>query len=150
MYAKILVPLDGSMRAESVLRHVEGLVSRFKSQVLLLRVVDLGAPIGAVESAYARLRRREVERATREARAYLTILQGKFREKGIDVRILVAYGRTVDAILDTANGENVDLIAVSSHGKSGLSRVVYGSVAAGLLQRAGRPLLFIPSRDERR
>jgi nucleotide-binding universal stress UspA family protein len=146
MYSKILVPLDGSVRAEAVLPHVEELALRSKSQVLLLRVVDLVAPIGAVEPAYVGLRRREMEQETREARAYLMPLQGKFRQKGIDAHTLVAYGRTVDAILDTAESQNVDLIAIASHGRSGLARVVYGSVAAGLLQRARQPLLFIPSR----
>lgn len=150
MYGKILVPLDGSKRAEAVLRHVEGLALQFKSQVLLLWVVDLGAPIGVVEPAYAGLRQREMEHETREARAYLTPLLGQFRAKGIDAHSLVAYGRTVDAILDTAEGQGVDLIAIASHGRSGLARVVYGSVAAGLLQRARRPLLLIPSRDGQR
>lgn len=150
VYDKILVPLDGSMRAEAVLRHVEELALGQQSQVVLLRVVDLGAPIGAVETAYVGLRQREMERETREARAYLTPLQGKFRQKGIDAHTLVAYGRTVDAILETAESQDVDLIAIASHGQGGLARVVYGSVAAGLLQRAHRPLLFIPSREGQR
>jgi nucleotide-binding universal stress UspA family protein len=147
MYSKILVPLDGSIRAEAVLRHVEELASRFKSQVLLLRVVDLVAPIGAAEPTYAGLRRREMEQEAREAHAYLTPLQGTFREKGIEAHTLVAYGRTVDAILDAARSQDVDLIAIASHGQSGLTRMVHGSVAAGVLQRARRPLLVIPSRD---
>jgi nucleotide-binding universal stress UspA family protein len=150
MYDKILVPLDGSMQAESVLRHVEELALQSKSRVLLLRVVDLGAPIGAVESAYASLRRQEMDQATREARAYLAPLQGQYREKGIEANALVAFGRTVDAILDTAESENVDLIVLANHGQSGLARVVEGSVAAGLLQRARRPLLVIPSHDQSR
>jgi nucleotide-binding universal stress UspA family protein len=148
MYTKILVPLDGSMRAEAVLRHVEELALASKARVLLLQVVDRGAPIGAVEAAYAGLRQRELDEATRKARAYLTGLQGQFRQKGIDAHTVVAYGLTVDAILRTARSERADLIAVASHGQSGLARVVHGSVAAGLLQRARRPLLLIPSQSE--
>ena len=150
MYSNILVPLDGSARAEAVLPHVEELSLRSKSRVVLLRVVDLVAPIGAAEPAYAGLRQREMEQETREARAYLTPLQGKFRQKGIDAHTVVAYGRTVDAILETAESQNVDLIAIASHGRSGLARVADGSVATGLLQRARRPLLFIPSREGQR
>jgi nucleotide-binding universal stress UspA family protein len=150
MYDKILVPLDGSMRAEVVLRHVEDLALRLNSQILLLRVVDLVAPIGAAEPAYAGLRQREMEQEARVARAYLSPLQGKFRQKGIDAHTVVAYGRTVDAILETAESQNVDLIVVASQGRSGLARVVEGSVAAGLLQRARRPLLVIPSGEAQR
>ena len=150
MYDKILVPLDGSMRGEAVLRHVEELALRFKSRVLLLRIVDLAAPIGAVESAYASLRQREMTQETQVARAYLTALQGQFRAKGIDTHSSVAYGRAVDAILETADAQDVDLIAVAESGQGGFARVVDGSVAAGLLRRAHRPLLLIPSRDERR
>jgi nucleotide-binding universal stress UspA family protein len=138
------------MRAEAVLRHVEELALRSAGSVVLLRVVDLAAPIGAVESAYAGLRRDKLEQETRQARAYLVALQGQFREKGIDARVSVAYGRTVDAILEAAESEDVDLIAIASHGQSRLPRVVSGSVAAGLLQRTRRPLLFIPSRKGQR
>lgn len=147
MYKKILVPLDGSRRAETSLRHVEELAYRFEASVILMRVVDLVAPIGAAESAYTGLRQQELEQATREARAYLMPLQGMFREKGIEAHLAVTYGRPVDAILKTAAGDSVDLIVIASHGQSGLSRVFHGSVAAGLLQRANRPLLLIPSRD---
>lgn len=147
MYKRILVPLDGSRRAETVLRHVEELAHRCEAGVILVRVVDRVAPIGAAESAYAGLRQRELEQATQEAHAYLMPVQGMLRAKGIDARIAVAYGRPVDAILQTAAESDVDLIAIASHGRGGLSRVFYGSVAAGLLQRASRPLLLIPSRD---
>jgi nucleotide-binding universal stress UspA family protein len=134
------------VRAEVVLRPVEELAQRFAARVILLRVVDRVAPIGAVEPAYADLRQQEMEQETRDARAYLAPLQGQLRGKGIDVHTVVAYGRAVDAILQTAGGEEVDLIAIASHGRSGLSRVFYGSVAAGLLQRSQTPLLLIPSR----
>lgn len=150
MYSKILVPLDGSMRAEAVLRHVEELAAQSGGRVLLLRVVDVGAPIGAVESAYAGLRQQKMEQETREARAYLAALQGQFRQKGLDAHTLVAYGKTVDAILETAENQDVDLIAVASRARSGLGRVLDGSVAAGLLQRTRRPLLFVPSREGQR
>jgi nucleotide-binding universal stress UspA family protein len=147
MYRKVLVPLDGSVRAEAVLPHVEELAHCYEASLILLRVVDAAAPIGAAGQTYAGLHQRELEQATQEARAYLLPFQGMFREKGIDTHIAVAYGRPVDAILEAAAGDNVDLIAIVSHGKGSLARMFYGGVAAGLLQRADRPLLLIPSRE---
>jgi nucleotide-binding universal stress UspA family protein len=147
MYKRILVPLDGSLRAETVLRHVEELAFRYEATVLLLRVVDIAAPVGAADQAYAGLQKRELDQETLLARDYLSPLAGQFREKGIEAHSIVAYGRAVDGILETATGEGVDLIAVSSHGRSGLSRVFFGSVATGLLQRTLCPVLVVPARD---
>ena len=59
--------------------------------------------------------------------------------------ICVANGPIVERIIDVAGGEDADLIAIASHGRTGLSRVFYGSVAAGLLHRIDRPLLIIRS-----
>ena len=71
--------------------------------------------------------------------------KGEFREKGIEARTRVVYGPVVQAIIDAAEGKDADLIAMASHGRSGLSGVFYGSVAAGVLHRVDRPLLLIRS-----
>jgi nucleotide-binding universal stress UspA family protein len=147
MYNTILVPLDGSRRAEAVLRHVEELALRYAATVILIRVVDLAPPIGVAEQAYARLRQNEMERKRTEAASYLAGMQGIFREKGIATRTRVVYGPVVAAIIAAAQRENADLIALASHGWSGLSRVFYGSVAAGVLQRIDRPLLLVRSQE---
>ena len=144
MYNTILVPLDGSKRAESVLPHVEELAHRYDAEVILLRVAE--PPDVAVG---VNLYLRDGERRTNQATAYLSALQGEFREKGIKARIRVAHGPVVQAILGVAEDEGADLIAMASHGRSGLSRVFYGSVAAGVLHRADRPLLIIRSRADR-
>lgn len=148
MYKTILAPLDGSMRAEAILPHVEELAHRYNSQVILLRVVELAPPIGVAERAYAVLRQQELDQQAREAESYLASRQGQFREKGIETRTRVAFGPVVGAIARVAEQEQADLIAIASHGRSGLSQVFYGSVAAGLLQRIDRPLLLVRSRDK--
>jgi nucleotide-binding universal stress UspA family protein len=91
------------------------------------------------------LHQQELEQRTREAETYLAGLQGEFREKGISARARIAYGPVVEAIIDAAEREGVDLIAIASHGRSGLPRVFYGSVAAGVLHRVDRPLLLVRS-----
>ena len=74
-------------------------------------------------------------------------LEDELRREGIHVEQHVEQGPVVETIINIAIREQVDLIAMASHGRSGLSRVFYGSIAAGLLQRVDRPLLLIRSRD---
>jgi len=87
----------------------------------------------------------EAEQRVKEVDAYLARLQESFGRLGIEAERRVEYGPVVLAILDVAAAEGVDLIAMASHGRTGLSRVFYGSVAAGVLNRIDRPLLLIRS-----
>jgi nucleotide-binding universal stress UspA family protein len=143
VYETILVPLDGSMRAEAILRHVEELAQRFRSKVILLRIVEPASLVSAPEAAYMHMRRHEFDQRVKDAEAYLSVQQGKFREIGIQAEMRVSVGPVVEAIVKVADRANADLIALASHGRSGLSQVFYGSVAAGLLQRVNRPLLLV-------
>jgi nucleotide-binding universal stress UspA family protein len=147
MYHTLLVPLDGSKRAEAILPHVEELTQRTEAKVILLQVVE---PIPIVlwsEKNHPVLDPLKLERPTREAEDYLAALQEKLREKGIKAWKYVAHGAVVETIISVAERENADLIAMASHGRSGLARVFYGSVAAGVLQQVDRPLLIIRSRN---
>lgn len=141
MYNTILVPLDGSKRAEAILRHVEDLALRYRAKVVFLQVVDLPP----TELQPLKFGQEEFERWTREAEAYLAARGGEFREKGIEAQWRVVYGPIVEAIINAAGREGADLIAMASHGRTGLSRVFYGSVAAGVLHRVDRPLLLVRS-----
>jgi nucleotide-binding universal stress UspA family protein len=81
-----------------------------------------------------------------EVTAYLAGIQQGFLNTGIEASAVVEQGAVVDTIISVAQRENADLIAIASHGRSGLSRVFYGSVAAGILQKIDRPLLVIRTR----
>ncbi len=146
MYNTILVPLDGSKRAEAILPHVEELALCTDGQVIFLRVVEPDPVISSPEGSRLALDALRLEQRTREADEYLAGLKGEFREKGIQARTYVAHGTVVETILDIAEREDTDLIAMASHGRTGLPRVFYGSVAAGVLHRIDRPLLLIRSR----
>ena len=146
MYAKILVPLDGSARAERILPHVEEMALRQRSKVILLQVVE---PIVTVSSADVFLPTNDSLSAKLEqAQVYLNDLTKKLQEKGIDAESRVIGSTIVDAICEAAELEKVDLIAMASHGRTGAARVFYGSVAAGVLHRVDRPLLIIRSRED--
>ena len=146
MYHKILVPLDGSKRAERILPHVEELARRYKAKVIFLQVVEYKT-VPTTEGAFINLTEQEFDQAKKQAETHLEGIQGEFREKNIESIIYVTHGPVVGGIINMAAQEGVDLIALASHGRNGLSRVFYGSVAAGLLHRVDRPLLIIRSRE---
>ena len=146
MYHKILVPLDGSKRADRILPHVEEMAKRYKAKVIFLQVVEYKT-IPTTEGAFISLSDQEFDQAKKRAQKHLEAIQGEFREKKIESRTHVTYGPVVEGIITLAAQEDVDLIALASHGRGGLSRVFYGSVAAGLLHRVDRPLLIIRSRN---
>jgi nucleotide-binding universal stress UspA family protein len=150
MYKKILVPLDGSERAETILAHVEELAHCCGSEVIFLEVVVpevLYTPAhGMIRDI--RLEQQKLEEHVDQAKAYLSRLEEAFEEKEIQVRSLVVVGSVVQMIIDTAEEQEADLIAMASHGRAGLSHVFYGSVAAGVLHRVDRPLLLVRAEEE--
>lgn len=148
MYNSILVPLDGSKRAEAILPHVENLAQRYSAKVIFLQVVEPAPVVVLPEAAYTALPQQELAERAKQAESYLAARQGEFREKGIEARSRVVYGPVVEAIIGAAESEGADLVALASHGRSGLSRVFYGSVAAGVLHRIDRPLLLVRSRGD--
>jgi len=147
MYSKILVPLDGSRRAERVLGHVENMALSFGAKVILLRAVR-PPPLVGRDSSELQQFQKNMEEIQKEAEDYLNTVKRKFNEMGIEAQAQVTVAPVVKEILNVAEKESVDLIALASHGRSGLSRLFYGSVAAGILQRIDRPLLVIRSQDK--
>jgi nucleotide-binding universal stress UspA family protein len=130
------------------LRQVEELAQRFDARVIFLQVVEPVPLLVGLRGAEVALEQLELGRRMKEAESYLTARQGEFREKGIEARTRVVHGPVVQGITDAAEREGADLIAMASHGRSGLSQVFYGSVSAGVLHRVDRPLLLIRSRNE--
>ena len=146
MYNTILVPLDGSKRAEKILAHVKDLARRYGATIVFLQVIGPAPLTMGLETSFVILQE-EFEHRVKQAKSYLAALQRDFHEKGIEARTCIDQGPVVDAIINAAKREEADLIAIASHGRSGLSQVFYGSVAAGVLHRADRPLLLIRSRE---
>ncbi len=147
MYETILVPLDGSERAEVILPHVEDLARRLGSRLVLLRVVDPAASISGMEGLPMEVARDLVQQETEESTRYLEARQADLSARSIQATISVLYGPVVHTIIDAAEKEGADLIAIASHGRTGLARMFYGSVASGVLNRVDRPLLLIRAGD---
>ena len=147
MYKKILVPLDGSERAEAILPHVKNLAHSFKAKVIFFIVIEPRHFIEHDEISYASTYEEKRNHQIKETESYLASILEHFREEGIKVQTLIGDGPVVKEILDAAESESADLLAMASHGRSGLSRTFYGSISAGVLQRIDRPLLLIRSRQ---
>jgi nucleotide-binding universal stress UspA family protein len=148
MYNKILVPLDGSGRAEDILPHVVELALKCHSTVILMRVVEIrighdGAEFmsiaGGAELSMA------IEEDKISAETYLNNVKERLQVKGIGTKTRIGFGRVVDDIILAAKQEQADLIAMASHGRTGAACVFYGCVATGVLHRVDRPLLIIRS-----
>jgi len=144
MYKTILVPLDGSKLAETALRHAESLAFKYGATLILLTVVS-PPPISGRDPADMAIFQQNMEALHEEAEKYLSGLKGEFREKKIRVETHVGLDPVVAEIIQTAESRSADLVIIASHGRSGLGRFFFGSVAAGVLNRIEKPLMVIRS-----
>ena len=148
MYKTILVPLDGSKRAEAILPHVENLALSLNAKVVFFKVAELSLMLEYDEGIDMSKYSEKADKQKKNTESYLASLQEKFRAKGIEAQTLIGHGPVVKAIIDAAGHENAGLVAMASHGRSGLFRTFYGSVAAGVLQLIDRPLLLIRAQGD--
>ena len=136
---RVLVPLDGSEMAEAVLGPVGDLATTLQADLVLL-----GAT-GPLDYAYADgvpFARPGLEAALEEVQVYLEAVAERLRADGRSVEIDAEMGRAGPVIDAAARERKVDLIAMTTHGRSGLARLTLGSVATETLQRTTVPLLL--------
>jgi len=155
LYKTILVPLDTSERAEKILPHVESLCGVKQGRVILLHVVDLSLfaaspaiPSGQAAAVTPQTYIEQLSTLREAGKEYLSKIQEILRTKGISVETVLETGSAAERIVRVAEEQQADLIALASHGRTGLSRVFFGSVAAAVLHRSERPLLLVRSRDD--
>lgn len=133
-YKKILVTLDGSPLSESVLSHAQAMGRQFSAELILLQIVpESNAALGDIDA----------DISYEKAHRYLTDKASALIEDGLEVRMLVKEGDPAKTILLVADEEKVDLIAMATHGWSGLDRLFYGSVTDRVLRSATKPMLVI-------
>ena len=145
MYKTILAPLDGSTRAEKILLHVQKLAQHSSATVILLRVIETATNLPNMLKANPDTWENMIRLWNENAEIYLTTQCDQFREQGVEAQIQVEYGPIANTIVQVANDKDVDLIAMTSHGTTGLASVFYGTVALGVMHRVNRPLLLIRS-----
>ncbi len=146
MYQNILVPLDGSKLAECVLPHVEVLVRATQAKVTFVRVVEPCCPTAenAGDYAYPDEVIRKIESKNKaDAVAYLKNIVSAGLYELPRTESVVLNGAVVETLAEYAAQNNVDLIVMATHGVSGLTRWVWGSVADRILRSAGVPVLIV-------
>jgi nucleotide-binding universal stress UspA family protein len=144
-FRHILVPLDGSSLAERAIPLARALAEKFKSEILLLRVLDIPKPTpptSHLEVTMGWVREARAQ-AHEEAQSYLDARQQEVYQQGIQVRALMRDRAPAEDILQVASTEKIDLIVMSAHGQGGLARWTFGSVADKVARHSPCPVLLV-------
>ena len=149
MYERILVALDGTEVAERVLPHVEALARAFGSTLILLEattpperlMAELGGGMDVAPTFIDPTQILDDEEAA--VGEYLTTVAGRLRAAGLTVRTDEQPGSPAHEIVQRANDLKADLIAMTSHGRSGFGRLIFGNVGESVLRHATCPLLLV-------
>jgi len=149
MFERILVPLDGSKVGEAALEHVERLIFRkapdMKTEVILFQVLTslTHYVIAGEASVQVPYTEKEIDYITRKAKEYLSQTGECLKSKGVSVKTKVVTGKADEEIVKAADELKADLIAMSTHGRSGLSRLTFGSITAKVLRATSVPVLVV-------
>jgi len=146
-YKRILVPLDGSELGECVLPHLIEIAKGCNiPEVIILRVIEpLSAQtLSSLAQAGADLVTRMESDIQIQAEKYVTTTVNKIKSNGINATPLLLYGYASEEILKYAANNSVDLIMMSTHGRTGLTRFFMGSVANRVLNHSVVPVLIVP------
>ncbi|HEY42293.1 MAG TPA: universal stress protein [Dehalococcoidia bacterium] len=143
---KIVVPLDGSTESEAVIPHVSWLAAGLKAQVILFHALAGGyhniTVKGYEDTIYPE---QQIASGKAFAEDYLTSIGKQLKEKGLVPTTEVRVGNAAEKIIDFASEVDADMVAMSTHGRSGVSRWIFGSVAEKVLHEGNKPLLLVRS-----
>ena len=142
MYSKIVVPLDGSALAEQALPYAVKLATRLNGSLLLMRAIDLPPLVSDTPDHELQY----IETAENYLDEVSKTISDPTVEPHIEkerVQTLVVYGEKAKEIAEIAPFEKADLVVMTTHGRTGLSRLIMGSVAAKIIQISGLPVVLI-------
>ena len=149
MFNKMLICLDGSDLAEQILPYATETAQRFDSNVILLRVIPPVSHIAAPGEPLVVLDSYDhYEKEKKEVPLYLESVVRSLREKGLKVESVAFEDEPGRGILNYARENQVDLIAIATHGRGGLGRAVFGSVADFILRESHLPMMVIRPRTK--
>ncbi|MBI2854524.1 MAG: universal stress protein [Chloroflexi bacterium] len=144
VFGRALVPLDGSKTGEAALPYVEELAPRLGTEVILLQVVEHKyVPYATGAGGFIPYQQEWLDAAEKAARSYVASVEQKLKAKGITAKALVEQGAAADRIIEVAEKVGAHFIAMSTHGRSGVGRWVFGSVADRVLHSGKLPLVLV-------
>ena len=153
MYKKIMVPLDGSKLAECVLPHVDAFVTGCQAEtIIFVRVIEPPPTRYSTMSRTANQLdyetvQKNVERIEEERRSsaerYLKEMISRVKQDGIKYKVDVLVGKAADRLVDYVDANEIDLVLIATHGRSGISRWVRGSIADRVLRSSRAPVLMV-------
>jgi nucleotide-binding universal stress UspA family protein len=138
-HKRVLVALDGSTACEAVLRFLMEIAGPLDMTVMLLHVLEPITPQVIDGTVVVD----DIEARRQEAEEYLAPISAALRSQGVDTAWAIRRGRPADEILAAAQEGGADLIAMATHGRTGLGRLLFGSVAEAVLRRAPVPVFMI-------
>jgi len=142
--SKILVALDGSKESEAVIPYIEELASKLQAEVILLQVIapdyHIYAAGGPEYGVYAE---QQMESMKKFARDYLEEIITRLKRREVTAKAEIMFGTAAETILNFADQANVSMVAMTTHGRSGVSRWALGSVAERVLRAGNTPLLLV-------
>lgn len=138
-YKRVLVALDGSTACEAVLRFLMDISGPLGMTVMLLHVLEPITPQVSDGTVVVE----DVEGRRQEAEEYLAPISAALRSQGVNTSWAIRRGRPADEILAAVQEGGADLIAMATHGRTGIGRLLFGSVAEAVLRRAPVPVFMI-------
>ena len=141
MFRRALVPLDGSMVAEAIVPFILEIAGPLDMEVALLRVIVPTPPV--VVGGGGGVVVDDIEKIRATANEYLASVAAGLRARGVRASTQVRFGKAVAEILAGAQEADADLIAMTTHGRGGLGRLLFGSVAEAVLRQAEIPVFLM-------
>jgi nucleotide-binding universal stress UspA family protein len=141
---RILVPLDGSHISEISLKIVEPLATRFNAEIILFQSVEPMRYISSFETMVPNIVLPSDDEIKQSAAKYLSEIQTRLKQRGITVSSAIIASSPAEAIIDYADSGNISVVAMTTHGFSGIKRWVFGSTTNKVMQAGRKPLLMIP------
>ena len=140
---RVIVPLDGSAFAETALGYATALARRLGLKVTLLRVLPDAGPIFRGSIHLIDMLAAVQDRTTADANSYLAGVARRLRDSGLRVDELLLHGKASSGIAEYAQGIEHGIVALTTHGRSGVSRLLLGSVAEAVVRESGCPVLVV-------